>query len=145
MSEVLPVPSDVPPFAGAGFLVQRRVVVNPTYFGQLDEPPRNARVPLALFASRESANAHRDRLAAEALRTANPFVFLTDDPRAYFARDELTPLGLPLPLPAANRRSEWLEWYDLCQDDATDEQRARVWELCDQPLFEVLRVDVGEG
>jgi|GEM_PF-6361769 len=140
--ERLPVPSDVPPFAGVGYLVQRRVVTNPIYRGQRDDPPADVRVPLALFADRQTANEHRDRLAVEGQRTLNPFVFLTEDAAVYSVCDRLAQLGLSLPLPGNNRRSEWLEWYDLCQDEATDEQRDRIWELYDQPLFEVLRVEV---
>jgi hypothetical protein len=157
--EVVPVPSDVPPFAGVGYLVQSRVAVNPTHLGERDEPPRDARVPLALFATREAAADHLARLAAEAMRTANPFVFLTDTARVFELRDELVRVGMPLPLPdrarrlgwltlraerLVNLRAEWAEWYDLCQDDATDEQRAGVWELCDEPLFEAVRVEVSD-
>lgn len=140
--ETVSVPSDVPPFAGVGYLVQRRVVTNPIYRGQRDDPPADVRVPLALFANRQAAIEHLDRLVVEARQTLNPFVFLTEEPAAYFAHDQLTQLGLSLPLPTSSRREEWLEWYDLCQDEATDEQRDRIWELCDQPLFEVLRVEV---
>jgi hypothetical protein len=135
--EGLPVPSDVPPFAGVGFLVQRRVVLPPRVYGEHD-PPADARVPLALFANRETASEYRDRLAAEARQTINPFVFTEPNTR----RQSLSGLGFLLPAPDMTRREEWLEWYDLCQDDATDEQRASAWRLCEPPLFEVLRVEV---
>lgn len=145
--EVAEVPTDVPPFAGAGFLVQRRAVADISTTGWREYPSRDARVPISLFADRADAVAMRDTMAAECQQTINPFVFLTRDPDVYLSRDRFAELGLSLPLPARNRRVEWLEWlewYDLCQDDATDEQRAGVWELCDQPLFEVLRLEVGD-
>jgi hypothetical protein len=101
-------------------------------------------VPVALFAERRTADAFRDRLNAEARGTLNPFVFVGDEPDAGFHRDEIEQLGLPLPLPTRNHRQEWVEWWDLCQDETTDEQRAGAWALCDQPLFEVLRVEVSD-
>ncbi|MBN9119943.1 MAG: hypothetical protein J0I06_12405 [Planctomycetes bacterium] len=144
--EALEVPSDVSPLAGAGFLVQRRAIADfAAGNGWRDRPPADARVPVALFADRAAAAAHRDRLTAECRQALNPFTFL-DDSGVDGARDELERLGLPLPLPRAlptrNRCREWVEWWDLCQDEATDEQRAAVWALCDRPLFEVLRVEV---
>jgi hypothetical protein len=146
-SEVLAVPSDVPMFAGTGFLVQRRVVLTATYPGERNESPVDTRVPLALFADRAAAGAHRTELAAEGRRTLNPFVFV--EPADGAATDEgraaLNRLGLSLPVPDHDRRVEWLEWYDLCQGEVTDEQLATVWERCDRPLFEVLCVEVADG
>jgi hypothetical protein len=142
--EVLTVPSDVPPFAGIGFLVQRRALADAVAGDWRVRPSSAARVPVALFADRAAADALRDHLNADGRTTLNPFVFLDDDPDAYFHRDELDQLVLPLPLPTRNRRQDWVEWWDLCQDEATDEQRAAVWELCDQPLFEVIRAEVSD-
>ena len=152
--EAIAVPSDVPPFAGVGYLVQRRAIADSAADGWRDRPSSAARVPVALFAKRHAAEERRDRLSAEGQSALNPFVFLEDDPEAYFARaedpeayfarEEFEQLGLPLPLPTRNRRQEWVEWWDLCQDEVTDEQRAAVWELCDRPLFEVLRVEVSD-
>lgn len=145
--EVCKVPSDVPPFAGVGFLVQRRAVID-TFAGTVwrNRPPADARVPLALFAARSDAIEYRDRCAAEARRVLNPFVFV--DPSVGAATDgnraELLELGLPLPIPAGERRREWIEWLDLCQDEVSEDQREAVWRLCDQPMFEVLRVEVGD-
>lgn len=159
--EVAAVPSDVPPLAGMGYLVQRRALSDRAPgLEWRDRPASGARVPVALFARRGDAEAHRDRLNAEARATINPFVFLGENPERDFARDEVERLGLPLPLPARRRvpghalwwepnparepRREWVEWWDLCQDEATDEQRAALWAVCDQPLFEVLRVEVSD-
>lgn len=142
--EVIALPSDVPPFAGVGFLVQRRAIVDSAAgSGWRDRPPRDARVPTALFADRDTADAHRDHMNADCRGVLNPFVFLIEDPD--FAHGDLERLGLPLPLPTRNRQSDWVEWWDLCQDEATDEQRAAVWNLCDQPLFETLRVEVSDA
>jgi hypothetical protein len=142
--EALAVPSDVPPFAGVGFLVQRRAIVDSATGGWRDRPSPSARVPVALFAKRADADTYRDHLNAGCRNTLNPFVFLDFDPDSGFVRNELTHLRLPLPLPAVNRRQEWVEWWDLCQDEATEEQRVAVWGLCDRPLFEVLRVEVSD-
>ena len=52
----------------------------------------------------------------------------------------------PLPWPNTFRPGPWREWWDLCQDDATPEQRTAAWELfADHPMFEVLTVEVREG
>jgi hypothetical protein len=145
--EVAAVPSNVPPFAGLGFLVQRRAIVDSAAgSGWRDRPSRDARVPVALFANRDSANALRDQMNAESRGTLNPFVFLAEDPNSVFHRKDLEALRLPLPLPEhiPYRQSEWIEWWDLCQDEVTDEQRAAVWQQCDRPLFEVIRVEVSD-
>lgn len=145
--ESVKVPSDVPPLAGAGFLVQRRAVID-TFAGTAwrNRPPADARVPVALFASRADALEHRDRLAAECRGLLNPFVFV--DPTAGAAtagaREELDALELPLPVPPGDARRDWIEWWDLCQGEVSDEQREAVWRLCDNPLFDVLRVEVGD-
>jgi hypothetical protein len=141
--DVLPVPSDVPPLAGVGFLVLRRVVLPHAVAGDRSAAPAHTRVPLALFADRPAADAHRERLAAAARQTVNPFVFV--EPAGADGRGPLADLGLALPVPDHDRRGEWLEWYDLCQDEATDGQRAAVWGRCEPPLFEVLRVEVADG
>jgi hypothetical protein len=143
--EVARVPSDVSLFTGVGFLVQRRAIVDSAAgSGWRDRPSPNARVPVALFANRGSADALRDQMNAESQNTLNPFVFIDEDPDAYFHREELDTLRLPLPLPGRNRQAEWVEWWDLCQDEASDEQRTAVWSLCDRPLFEVIRVEVSD-
>lgn len=142
--ESAPIPSDVPLLAAAGFLVQRRVVLNATVPGERNEAPASVRAPLALFADRAAADAHRAALAAAALQTLNPFVYVEPDAGASTeeGRAALAVLGFPLPVPDSDRRADWLEWYDLCQDESSAEQRAAVWAACDRPLFEVLRVDV---
>ena len=143
--EVTAVPSDVPRFAGVGHLVQRRAVLVPQA-GGWHRRPADARVPVELFATRAAAVDALGRLSAGARQFANPFVFVepgegvaTDAGRAELAR-----LRVPLPVPANQRRGEWVEWYDLCQDELSDDQRAAVWNLCDHPLFEVLRVEVSD-
>jgi hypothetical protein len=143
-ADVFPVPSDVPPRAGVGFLVQRRGILYQTFSAERNEPPDNNRVPLAVFADRAAAEGYRDRLAAAGRRTLNPFVFVEPDtgPATAGGRAALAGLGFALPVPDHTRRADWLEWYDLCQDEATDAQRAAVWDRCDRPLFEVVRVEV---
>jgi hypothetical protein len=141
--EALRVPSDVPAFTGVGFLVQRRALADSAVGGGWrDRPSPDARVPVALFADRSAAEAFRARLSAEAHHTLNPFVFHDVEGDAAFDRDAFEQLAPPLPLPTRTRNREWVEWWDLCQDETIDEQRAGVWEACGQPLFEVLRVEV---
>ncbi|MBY0456065.1 MAG: hypothetical protein K2V38_01875 [Gemmataceae bacterium] len=143
--EGVSIPSDVPHFAGEGYLVQRRAVTD-TFAGNpwRTRPPAHARVPVALFATRANAGERRDLLAAECRQLLNPFVFV--EPSAGIATDlaraELPRLNLPLPIPTGDRRGDWVEWWDLCQDEVSDDQRQAVWDLCDQPLFEVIRVEV---
>ncbi|VTR97462.1 unnamed protein product [Gemmata massiliana] len=146
--ETVAVPSDVPPFTGVGFLVQRRAVID-TFVGTSwrDRPPPSTRVPIALFAARVDAIGYRDQLAAECRLQLNPFVFA--DPTWSTTTDTmragLEALDPPLPVPTGDRRrnwTDWAEWWDLCQDEASDEQREAVWKACDQPLFEVIRVEV---
>ncbi len=143
--ELAAVPSDVPRFAGVGHLVQRRSVLAPQV-GWYHRRPADACVPLELFGIRAAAVEALGRFTADARRFANPFVFVepsegvaTDSGRAELAR-----LRFPLPVPANELRGEWIEWYDLCQDELSDDQRAAVWNLCDRPLFEVIRVEVSE-
>lgn len=143
--EALAVPSDVLPMAGLGYLVQRRAVVDG--FGRgvwADRPPASARVPIALFAARADANAHRDRLAVELRTILNPFVFSHASRRAATddSREALDASRPPLPVPTGDSTVEWVEWFDLCQDEMTDDQRAVVWDVCDNPLLEVIRVEV---
>ena len=114
--------------------------------GWRDRPSPDARVPAALFADRAAADTLRDQMNAESRNTLNPFVFVEPDAGAAtdFGRAELAHLRLPLPIPSGERRAEWIEWWDLCQDEVADEQRAAVWHLCDRPLFEVIRVEVSD-
>ncbi|MCI0701768.1 MAG: hypothetical protein L0241_11850 [Planctomycetia bacterium] len=142
--EVVQVPTNVPPLAGVGFLVQRRAIGDTASSGWRERPSRDARVPLWMFAERSAAEAFRDQLAVECRQTVNPFVFVEPDAEPFY-HHKFTRLALPLPLPASDRRLEWVEWWDLCQDEATEDQRAAVWEVCDQPLFEVLRVEVSDA
>src|SRR5262249_34119803 len=73
--EVAVVPSDVQPFAGVGFLVQRRAIGDSAISARWrDRPPRDARVPCALFADRGTADGHRDQLNTDCRSTLNPFV-----------------------------------------------------------------------
>jgi hypothetical protein len=54
-------------------------------------------------------------------------------------------LGAPLPCPVTFRPEQWREWWDLCQDEIAPDQRTAAWNLFeDQPLFEVLRVEVND-
>ena len=139
--EVASVPTDVPRFAGVGFLVQRRAISNDTTSDWRERPSADARVPLWVFAQRAAAEAFRDQLAAECRQTVNPFVFESD--AGIIDQRPWPRLALTLPIPTSDRRLEWIEWWDLCQDEGTDEQRAAVWQRCNQ-FFEVLRVEVSD-
>lgn len=147
--EVTPIPGNVPPHSGAGFLVQRRA------FDTLGRGCHNregqdtgSRVPVRLFADRASANAFRDELIALTREVMNPFQVFTPL-MARRSEVEFTALieqlGTPLPWPVNLRPELWREWWDLCQDEITVEQRVAAWELfADQPLFEVLKMEVHE-
>jgi hypothetical protein len=145
--EVAEAPGDVPRHAGVGFLVQRLAL---DAAGQMcrDILSRDtgSRVPLRVFRTRDAAEAYRDALIADARQTVNPFQVLPLPTimRAGPFRAELPQLRLPLPCPTEyTAADQWREWWDLCQDDITPEQRTAVWNLFDDhPLFEVLAVEV---
>jgi hypothetical protein len=148
--EVIDVPGDVPPFAGVGFLVQRRAF-DPNGFVCHDQNGRDtgSRVPVRLFGDRESAEAHRHELTAAARAVMNPFQAYAP-PMSGLSEEEFAAaaasLHPPLPWPAGFSPRQWREWWDLCQDEVTDGQRAAAWELfADHPLFEVLPAEVRDG
>jgi hypothetical protein len=148
--EVIDVPGDVPPSAGVGFLVQRRAF-DASGFVCHDQQGRDtgSRVPVRLFADRRAAEAHRDELVAAARTVMNPFQAYTPEMSGLSyeefaaAAERLRP---PLPWPTGFSPRQWREWWDLCQEEVTDDQRGAVWELfADHPLFEVLPVEVRDG
>ena len=147
--EVTAIPGTVPRHAGVAFLVQRRA------FDTLGRGCHNregqdtgSRVPVRLFADRTAANAFRDELTATTRAVMNPFQVFTPlmarrGEQEFIAAIEQ--LGTPLPWPVNFHPERWREWWDLCQDEISPNQRMAAWELFeDQPLFEVLRVDVHE-
>jgi hypothetical protein len=147
--EAVRVPGEVPPHAGVAYLVQRRAFGE---LGYVSHGPNyrdtGSRVPVRLFADRAAANAHRDELFAAAVGVMNPFqayapgmTGLGED--GFLAA--VAALAPPLPWPTTFQLAQWREWWDLCQDEATNDQRAAAWALFDdRPLFEVLRVEVGD-
>ena len=103
-----------------------------------------ARLPLRLFADRADAERHCRELTAAARRATNPFL-VCDWEATEAVRAELARLDLPLPWPdhEENYGDAWAEWWDLCQDELTDEQRAALWDLFGvRPLFEVAEVEL---
>ncbi len=147
--EVTEVPGDVPPRAGVAFLVQRRAF---GASGHICHGRRGSdtgsRVPIRLFADHSAALAYRDELAAAVVELMNPFQVYTPpmtgltEARFFAAVATLEP---PLPWPTGFRLLDWVEWWDLCQDEATDAQRAGAWALfANQPFFEVTRVEVSD-
>ncbi len=146
--EVLEVPGELPAHAGSGYLVQRRAF-DPNGFVCHDHHGRDtrSRVPVRVFADRASAEAHRDELMASAQAVMNPFqVFppLMTGLREAELAEAVESLHPPLPWPISDRPALWREWWDLCHDEITSNQRAAAWDLfSDHLLFEVLTVDVG--
>jgi hypothetical protein len=103
-------------------------------------------VPVAAFASRDSANALCRVLEEEARREVTPFQFedalecMTSlDQETLCAR--LADLGLPppsarqFPLDGEGKYVNWDAWWDHVAGGATDEQRAGVWALLDRIAF----------
>ncbi len=148
--ETIGIPGDVPQLAGAGFLLQRRAFdVLGRGCHDREGQDTGSRVPVGLFADQTRANAYRDELTAAARDIMNPFQVFTPQMARRSAQGFTTAieqLGAPLPWPVNMRPELWREWWDLCQDEISPEQRAAAWDLFqDQPLFEVLRVEVNEG
>jgi hypothetical protein len=147
--EVVEVSADIQPHTDIAFLVQRRAFGGTGHVchGRHGRDT-GSRVPVRLFADRDAATAHRDELAAVAVSVMNPFQVYTPPMTGLSEADFLAAIEMltpPLPPPASFRLADWREWWDLCQDEATDEQRLAAWALfADQPLFEVLRVEVGD-
>lgn len=145
--EVIGVPGEVNPFAAVGFLVQRRAF-DPNGLVCHDQNGRDtgARVPVRVFADRESAASHRDELTAAAHEVMNPFQAYPPPPVGPAGEDFLVAvreLDPPLPWPTDFQPAAWREWWDLCQDDISPARRAAAWELfADHPLFEVLPLEL---
>lgn len=148
--EVTMVPGNVPRHAGVAFLVLRRAFdMNGFVCHTENGRDTGSRVPLCAFYDRESAVEHRDALLASAHAGMSPFQvyppILAGLVEEQFV-EAVQALQPPLPWPNTLRPGPWREWWDLCQDEATPEQRAASWELfADHPLFEVLTVEVREG
>jgi hypothetical protein len=148
--EVQKVRGEVGPGEPAAFLVQRRAI-DPSGFASHDARGRDtrARVPVRVFADRASAAAHRDELIAQARATMNPFQVFPPELAGlseHHLAEAVAALGPPLPWPMGFRPALWREWWDLCQDEVTPEQRLAAWELFEaHPLFEVLPIPVAEG
>ncbi|MBY0460725.1 MAG: hypothetical protein K2V38_25685, partial [Gemmataceae bacterium] len=86
-------------------------------------------------------------ILTEAMRGTNPFCLL-----CYYLSDEvrqrLAALAFPLPVPPPDEdwHRDWAKWWDLCQDEISDEQRSAAWDvLRGMPPFEVVEVEVGDG
>ena len=145
--ETVSVPGDVPTRSGIAYLVQRRAFGTSGHVchGRHGRDT-GSRVPVRLFADGAAAVAYRDELIASATGVMNPFQVYT--PPMTGLTEETFPtavaaLSAPLPWPTGFRLDEWREWWDLCQDETTDDQRAAAWALfAGQPLFEVCRVEV---
>jgi len=145
--ETVPVPGAVPARAGTAFLVQRRAFSTSGYVchGRHGRDT-GSRVPVRLFADSAAAAAYRDELIAVTVGAMNPFQVYTPPMTGLTEGNfwaAVAALSAPLPWPTGFRLAEWCEWWDLCQDETTDDQRAAAWALfADQPLFEVCRVEV---
>lgn len=104
-----------------------------------------SRVPVRLFASRAAADGCAAALVAAARRAVNLFPlldgYLSDDTRA-----RLAALELPVGCPGDPWHEDWIVWWDLCQDEITDEQRSAAWDVfAAAPPFEVVEVEVDDG
>ncbi|MBA4187622.1 MAG: hypothetical protein C0467_06340 [Planctomycetaceae bacterium] len=147
--EVLDVPGELPVHAAVGFVVQRRAF-DPHGYVCHDQHGRDtrSRVPVRLFADRDSAEAHRDELIAGAREVMSPFQAFPPEmaglSEVQFG-EAVEAIRPPLPWPTGFSSTQWREWWDLCQDEITPEQRAAAWDLfANHPLFEVLPMTVRE-
>jgi hypothetical protein len=147
--EVVQVCGTVPLYTGVGYLVQRAAIdENGCVCVDGEFRDTGIRVPLQIFATRTEAEAYRDSLTVETQQTVNPFKslpLLQTRLQREEVREGLLALNLPLPWPPYTHASaEWREWWDLCQDEMTPEQRNAAWELFEYPLFEVRSVEVND-
>jgi hypothetical protein len=103
-----------------------------------------SRVPLRLFASRESAEAYCAERTAQAHRDLNPFVVSGHGWNYSFSEEDRAGL-VAKGLPSSGPTDDWKHWWDEVQDTLTDEQRAIVWELfLDRPIYAVVAVEIEE-
>jgi hypothetical protein len=139
----------VPVHAGLGYLVQR-CAFDANGWVCMDGGFRDtgSRVPLLIFATRAEAETYRDALTVEVQQIVNPFQslpILRTRLTRQVVRECLQALGVSLPLPPyTHANAEWREWWDLCQDEMTPEQRNTAWELFEYPLFEVRSVEMND-
>jgi hypothetical protein len=147
--ETVTIPGELPAHAAVGYLVQRLAFDGSGHVCH-DRTYRDtgSRVPVRVFADRAAANAHRDELSAAAREVMNPFQAYSPpmaglhDAEFLAAVEQLRP---PLPWPTHFSPGHWREWWDLCQDELTPEQRHAAWEMFStHPLFEVLPVEVAD-
>jgi len=103
-------------------------------------------MPLRVFPDRENATAHRDELIAAARELMNPFQLFVPEQSGLVAEAFFEAIGRidpPLPRPTYFDSGEWREWWDLCQDEITPDQRNAAWNLFSgHPVFEVLPMEV---
>jgi hypothetical protein len=142
------IPGDAEIEGNEGFLLQRRAFDSEgRAFHDVEGRDVGVRAPQRLFATRSAANASRDEHIAAAREVLNPFQVFTPLMAGFAASEfvaEVDRINAPLPCPTTLRPELWREWWDLCQDELTDEQRLAAWKLFeDQPLFEALRVEIG--
>jgi hypothetical protein len=110
--------------------------------------PTEGVVPLALFGTRQAAEAERARRVAEARQAVGPFAFAPP----HFSLDYLTARteedlcravrASGLQFPSAKARSHawgwpllWSDWWDQGVDRMSDEQREGVWSLLESLRF----------
>jgi hypothetical protein len=126
------------------FLVIRRALTK--YGGAcLDqgEVDTGSRVPIRLFSDRIAAETLVTRLTAAARRTLNPFSVLNSVEKGL--QERLAQLCLTLPCPEDRWPDDWREWWDLLQDEISDEQRNAVWSLFGAaPLFDVIPLEMSD-
>jgi hypothetical protein len=123
-----------------------------------NDDPTEGDVPLAMFGTREAAEAERARRVAEARQVVGPFAFAPP----HFSLHRLTERseeGLcravracGLQYPTAKARSHewgwpalWSDWWDQTVDQMSDGQRERVWNLLESLRFFDVTVEPVEG
>jgi hypothetical protein len=107
--------------------------------------------PIIAYATRERAEAERLRLErAEWKEAGSPLSYgaylenVSSLTEAEFI-ERLEALGLMPDRLRGERHIYWRDWWEMIEDDLTDEQREALWLMMDRlHLFEVVEVEVGD-
>jgi hypothetical protein len=152
------------------YLLQRQAIdPEGTFCTDNTGDPTEGQVPLALYPTRERAEAERRRCEEATRRLVSPFAFPAPHEYCtggdYLGVSSLTytrflkaarGLGVPLPrLPTTRtvsptghceyRSGPWLAWWDEHVDTMTEEQREAVWGLLDRLHFHtVVQVELSD-
>ena len=108
--------------------------------------------PIVAYASRDRAEAERvERERRERFEAGSPLEHGPDLEWcsglnvAEFLR-HLETIGVPVPEVEPGETPYWRDWWEMVEDDLTEEQRHAIWDVMGRVrLFEVIEVDVLGG